>query len=180
MRAKKDYAIVVAERVQDLKTLIEYFSVTRVMHCPEYEDRCVPGQFSWDRFHSARIFYVQYRKKQITRNWPTKVRFRQLQQAWNDTLGIPKPLMDLVVGVFRGKRIPRKILYSQILDWKYTKGANKMWRGRQHVFEGYFTATNDVYWKSLLHNPAYSTYQTIPNISDRMKKILEKWEQQSR
>lgn len=177
MRAKKDYGTVVAERVRDLKTLIEYFSVTRVMHCPEYENPCLPGCFSWDIFHARRLFYIQYIKHQIRRDRPNQVMFKRVRDIWNGTLGIPADLLDLVIGLYRGKRIPRNEIFCQVLEWKHVKGANKMWRGIPNSFDGFFVATNEQYWQSLLQNKEYATYETIPNASKRMKKILKKWEE---
>lgn len=178
MKPRREYNEVVAERVNDLRVLFAYFAVTRVKRCREYEDVCVPGVFSWDRFKAARNFYIDWKRDRISKTFENRGMFRKLQDAWNDCVGIPSGLLDAVIGHYRHERINRTYILSLIVDYKHVKGGNPMYKGKKKKpFDGFFVPTNEENWKNMFLNPNYSDYKTIPNASERIKGIIKAWEE---
>ena len=177
MRPEKSKEQVLKERAEDLRTLFNYFTVTRVLHCPEYQP--IPGIFSWDRFQSARRFYKDWKAKKIRKTIENRKLYGRVLAMWNETLGIPTSLIAEVIGVYKHVRIPFDEVISMVNGYIHIRGGKRVYKGQvKGSFLGKYIPANGVEWKTMLEDERYLDLDTIPNASDRVKKIIRKWEEQ--
>lgn len=186
MNNKKTYADVLKERGQDLKTLIVYFSVTRVMRCEKYADKI--GGFSYKKFTDQKGFLTSW-KKQSEYYKKTHARdFVIYQKTYNETLGIPRDLIQDILGKYEPTR--KWIPFRDALD---TIGGEVVWRvvGHGHrvhtdkeknIREIKESFCRKIYpesvrkWREMLHDSTYSRLEKIPNASERAIRIIKAWE----
>ena len=175
MRLEKSREEVLKERADDMRTLFEYFAVTRVLHCPEYQ--AIPGHFSWGKFQCARQFYHDWKAKRIRKSIVNRKLYGRLLAAWNETLGIPTTLIADVIGKFRHERIPFDEVISRVDGYKHLRGGKRVYKGQvKGTFLGKYIPSSGEDWKLLLEDDRYLDLETIPNATERVKKIIRKWE----
>lgn len=175
MRPEKSKEQVLKERAEDLHALFNYFAVTRVLHCPAYQP--IPGIFSWDYFQSARRFYKDWKAKKIRKTIENRKLYGKILKAWNETLGIPTGLIADVIGVYKHVRIPFDEVISKVNGYIHLRGGKRVYKGVvKSSFCGMYIPACGVDWKKLLEDERYLDVDTIPNASDRIKKIIHKWE----
>lgn len=177
MNKKKTKLDVQIERARDLESLILYFCVLRVVKQPLYEDPCVPGAFSWDRFQSCRIFHNQWTAEEIPHSGFNIGFEGRILKAREESMGIPAKLIEEVLGKYppalgRGRVKLEDILPMVLSKYKHEKaGQKKDDEGKiKRIIKTKFYPRDPVKWKELLQNP-----ESV-KISERVKDIIDKWE----
>lgn len=174
MRPKKSKEQVLNERAEDLRTLFIYFSVTRLVQCQTY---WTTGFFDWERFQYARRFYKDWKAGKIRKSIENRKLYGKLLAAWNETLGIPTELISDVIGKFHHNRIPFDEVRSRVEGYNNLRGGKRVYKGQvKGTFLGKYIPTSGVEWKKLLDDERYHDLETIPNASERVKKIIREWE----
>ena len=188
MNYKKTYNEVLNERGKDLKTLIEYFSVTRVLRCKNYADRI--GGFSFKKFYSQRKLLIDWKNKNTSEHY-RKVHARDFviyQKTYNETLGIPRSLIQDVLGKYEPER--KWISFDEALN---TIGGEAKWKviGHGHrvhtdketnertIKESFCRKVypeNPHRWNQMLGDSRYGHLETIPDASERVIRIIRAWE----
>ena len=176
MRHEKNKEQVLKERAEDLRTLFNYFAVTRVLRCPEYH-AC--GNFYWETFQAKRRFYKAWKANRIRKTIENRKFYGKVLAAWNETLGIPTSLIADVIGKFRHERIQFDEVISMVDGYIHIRGGKRVYKGQvKGSFLGKYIPNNSVEWRMMLEDERYNDLDTIPNASDRVKKIIRKWEEQ--
>lgn len=111
MKSKKDLSFYVQRAVDDFKTMVIYFNVTRPQYEPAFK---VDGKFSIKKLMDT--------QKTLRLGWkavPDKKKYNQMSAAYNYTFGIPNELVRKVVGEYvdeNGKhiRIPVKSIVKHL------------------------------------------------------------------
>lgn len=174
MRLEKSREQVLKERAADLRTLFIYFSVTRLQQCQTY---WTTGFFSWDRFQFAREFYKDWKAGKIRKTIENRKLYGKLLAAWNETLGIPTELISDVIGKFRHQRIPFDEVKSMVTGYNHIRGGKRVYKGQvKGSFLGKYIPSSGIEWKGMIEDERYASLDTIPDASERVKKIIRKWE----
>lgn len=178
MSKKKTKLDVQIERAKDFESLILYFCVLRVVKHPMYEDTCVDGAFSWDRFQSCRAFHKQWASGGIAHQGFNIGMEKRILDAREESMGIPAKLIEEVLGKYppalgRGRVKLEDILPMILPKYNHEKAGQKkdFKTGKiKHTIKTKFYPKDPVKWKELLQNPE------LVQISERVNVIIKKWE----
>lgn len=178
MSKKKSKLDVQIERAKDLESLILYFCVLRVIKQPLYEDTCVDGAFSWDRFQSCREFHKQWAAGEISHEGFNIGMEKRILDAREESMGIPAKLIEEVLGKYppalgRGRVKLEDILPMILTNYHHEKAGQKkdFNTGKiKRIIKTKFFPRDPVKWKELLQNPERV------EIPDRVNDIIGKWE----
>lgn len=178
MSKKKSKLDVQIERAKDLESLILYFCVLRVVKQPLYEDTCVPGAFSWDRFQSCRTFHNQWASGEIAHEGFNIGLEKRILDAREESMGIPAKLIEEVLGKYppalgRGRVKLEDILPMILPKYHHEKAGQKrdFYTGKiKNIIKTKFYPKDSVKWKDLLQHPE------LVQIPERVKDIINKWE----
>lgn len=178
MNKKKSKLEVQLERVRDLECLILYFCVLRVVKQPLYEDPCIPGAFSWDKFQSCREFHKQWVSGEISHRGFNIGLEKRILDTREESMGIPAKLIEEVLGKYppalgRGRVKLEDILPMILSKFHHEKAGQKkdFKTGKiKRTIKAKFYPKDTVRWKELLQNPE------LVQISERVKDIIKKWE----
>ena len=188
MNNKKTYNEVLNERGKDLKTLIEYFSVTRVLRCKNYADRL--GGFSFKKFFSQRKLLIDWKNKNTSKHYRKQHArdFVIYQKTYNETLGIPRGLIQDVLGKYEPER--KWISFDDALNtiggeakWKVIGHGHRVHTDKEkNVREIKESFCRKIYpenphrWNEMLKDSRYGHLETIPDASERAIRIIRAWE----
>lgn len=177
MNNKKSKLDVQIERARDLEGLILHFCVLRVVKHPFYEDPCIPGCFSWNRFQWARTFHNSWSHGEILHAGDNIITESRILKAREESMGIPAKLVEEVLGKYppalgRGRVKLEDIM--RFIEPKYNHenpGQKKDFKtGRvTRIIRAKFYPKNPVEWKNLLLNP------DSVDIPKRVQDIIDKW-----
>lgn len=178
MNKKKSKLDVQIERARDLESLILYFCVLRVVKNPMYEDTCVDGAFSWDRFQSCRTFHKQWVAEEIAHQGFNIGMEKRILDAREESMGIPAKLIEEVLGKYppalgRGRVKLEDILPMILTNYHHEKAGQKrdFNTGKiKHIIKTKFFPRDTAHWKEMLQNPERV------EIPDRVNDIIGKWE----
>lgn len=171
----KDYNTVLNERVEDVKSLLFYFNVTRVRHFYVKRD----GAFYINSYDTDNRFYNAYRKRKIPKTTANRVRWGRVRMDFNWMHDIPKELLYKVIGKYNHKWILKSEIFKHIpaRDFQPYGAGQKRFKGEiQDSWCQKWIMTNIQYLRSCLVNPIYDDIDNIPNASDRVKRIIGDWE----
>lgn len=171
----KDYNTVLKERVEDVKSLLFYFNVTRVRHFYTKRD----GAFYINSYDTDNRFYNAYRKRMIPKTTANRVRWGKIRQDWNDIHDIPRELLYKVIGKYNHKWIPKSEIFKHIpaTDFKPYSAGQKRFKGELTDSWCQKWIMQDIqYLRSCLVNPIYDDIENLPNASKRVIGIIQKWE----
>lgn len=178
MNKKKSKIDVQIERAKDLESLILYFCVLRVLKQPLYEDTCVAGAFSWDRFQSFRTFHNKWKSGEIAHEGFNIGMERRILEAREESMGIPAKLIEEVLGKYppalgRGRVKLEDILPMILSNYHHENAGQKkdFNTGKiKGIIKTKFYPKDPLKWKELLQNPK------LVEIPERVKDIINKWE----
>lgn len=183
-KPKMDLKFYVQRAVDDFKTLVIYFNVTRPQYEPAFRDK--DGKFSFDRLKS-----IQHYLKAGWRASDDVRKYNRLSAAYNYTFGIPSELVRKVMGEYvdeNGKhiRIPitsvvkhlqkagflGKVINDgkRLVKDKETGKCRSICHWRQK-----YPLANVKYWAKIMSDERYRDIDTMPNASSRVKRIIMKW-----
>ena len=197
---KKEYNTVLAERANDLNTLIHYYCVTRVMNCEAYQRS---GFFDYKRFSKSKNFLGYWKSKPES----FKLAQKNLSQYWNTrstynkVLGIPSKLLWSVLSQYQGKRFSLEEVLMLIGGYQYTDKNGKVvvvgggkWKidyyGQdsytkngvriiKEVWDTKIYPADKTYWLNLFKSGNYDNLETMPNASKRVIGIINRWNEKS-
>lgn len=186
MRAKLDHEEVLRERAQDLKTLIYYFSVTRVIQCESYHDKI--GGFSYQKFSKAKRFLFEWKGQPLWfRNEKKNLELHhKYSEPFNETLGIPHELIYDILGRYgRGERVNFKDALKEIggeRKWKVVGKGQSAYTNKEtgervvkSSWCGKIYPRDAKEWYSLIHSGTFARLETIPDASPRAIEIINAW-----
>ena len=186
MKTKKDTEHYIRRAMEDFKTLVIYFNVTR----PQYEANYkVDGKFSLDELKKQLKFLDGWNKLSLNDKHARKGMYVKYSSTFNYTFGIPNELVRNVLDCFRdeqGKkhRIPVEPIVKRLVEIGFIKVLNDGKKFKRNEDGSYsvkcywtkkYMLKNEKYWYELISNPLYKNIDTFPNASDRVKKIIMKW-----
>ena len=178
MSKKKSKLDVQIERARDLESLILHFCVLRVVKQPLYEDPCIPGAFSWDKFQSCREFHKQWVSGEIAHRGFNIGFEKRILDAREESMGIPAKLIEEVLGKYppalgRGRVKLEDILPMLLSKFHHEKAGQKkdFNTGKiKSIIKTKFYPKDPVKWNELLQNPEKV------EIPKRVNDIIKKWE----
>ena len=172
---KKDYDIVLNERVDDVKALLFYFNVTRVRKFYIKRD----GSFYINSYDTDNKFYNAYRKRLIPKTTMNRVRWGRIRQDWNLIHDIPKELLYKVIGKYNHKWIPKDEIFKNISESEYKSYSAGQKRFRGEIKDSWcqkWIMTDIQLLRSYICDPKFDDIDNIPNASERVKRIIRGWE----
>lgn len=170
-----DYNMVLNERIKDVETLLIYFNVTTIREY--YKER--DGKFYISAYDVDMDFFNAYRNGMIPKTIAARVRFGKIRAATNKANGIPWKLMHSVIGKFKGKDIKRDDIFKAIQGYKLVKHGQKYFKGKGKCIANWnnkWLMMDKTNLRNLLCDDRYDDINSIPSASNRIKKIISKWE----
>ena len=174
MNHKKDYNVVLEERVQDVETLLIYFNVTTIREYYKQRD----GDFYISAFDVDMDFFNAYRNGMIPKTIAARVRFGKIRSATNKANGIPWKLMYSAIGKFRSKDINREDIFKSIHGFRFVKHGQKFYKGNCIAkWNDKWLMENKTTLRNLLCDERYDWNEEIgiPSASKRIIGIINKW-----
>lgn len=176
MRLKKDYETVLKERIEDVKTLLLYFNVTRVRQYYTWRDGT--SEFILASYDSDGRFWSAWKNKKIKPTPINRVNAGKLRKVWNKIHDIPWKLLHTAIGKFRHSdiRVGEVMKYFEN-DYKKFEAGKKVYKGDvKDSWCGKWIMIDKPHMMELLADPRYDNVETIPGASQRIIGIIKKWE----
>ena len=184
MKKKNNRYFYIERAIQDLKTLVIYFNVTRPQYEKAYKDDS--GKFSKDLLLKSIEFLSSWNGRSKDEKKRLAFKYVKCSTAFNYTFGIPCELIQKVLGVYRDENnkkcrisiddvapsliqsgFMRVINDGRKIDYKTKKV--KCWWTKKYLLK------NEKYWFMLLDDKRYSSISTFPYASERVKGIVCEW-----
>ena len=136
MNNKKTEQVVLNERAQDLRTLLVYYSVTRVVN--SFLDKS--GGFSMQMFRNVRGWLKHWKEKTPMEKARDAKKYNEKRRKWNEVLGIPHQLMNAVLGRYwkDGKSI--RVKFEDALN---VIGGTTVWEVKDNGQSAYTNENGD-------------------------------------
>ena len=183
-KTKHDLRYYVLRAVKDFKTLIIYFDVTR----PQYESTFkTDGKFDVKKLESI-LKYLNRGTSRLTKD--ELPRYNKLSRAVNLTFGIPRELINKVMGEHvdengRHHRIPSSTIIKSFIDKEFIRVEKNGAKVRKDKKSGTYKCVcywhrkyflyDRKYWHRLLADDRYKDINTFPHASERVKRIIKEW-----
>lgn len=180
MKNKQDKSYYINRAINDFKSLVIYFNVTR----PQYEHNYHrDGKFSLDKLQKQFDFLSGWNKRSASDKRDLAKLYATYSKTFNLTFGIPYHLVEKVLGCYRdanGKKI--RISIDEVVPKLVEEGfmteinAGRKVDYKTHEVKCYWTKKyllkNVKYWFNLFNDKRYHDISTFPSASSRIKKII--------
>ena len=183
MKTRKSLEFYIRRAIDDFKTLVIYFNITR----PQYEnDYKEDGKFSIGKLTRIKRF-LSMGTSRLSRN--DLKSYNQRLKKYNYTFGIPNDLVRRVIGKYvdyngRHVRISTKKIVQFLVDKNFIEPIGNGVKVRKDS-EGNYKAVcrwgkkyllKDVkYAHALFNDKRYCDINTFPNASERIRRIIMEW-----